>query len=264
MNGRRARNGLWSEQSGEGTEVLLLVHGMGANGAAWDPFLGSIAGKWPGRIIVPDLRGHGRSEHRENCSFGTMASDLAELVQPGDRVSILGHSFGGALGALLGSGWFGIEVAAVLALSVKVKWTDDEIAKGRSLAQSPVRWMATREEAIDRYLRVAGLAGRGAALGRSAEVGVVEERDKYRVAADNRVFGSAAPGVVSMMRQCRAPLLLATGEDDPIAPPADFADVGLNVSIIPRSGHQLPIEAPDAVWQAFAALRSRTAEPLAG
>src|SRR3546814_5986231 len=85
-----------------------------------------------------------------------MTSDLAELVQPGDSVSIIGHSLGGALGAFLGTGWFGVDVACVLALSVKVKWTMEEIEKGRSLAKSPVRWMATREEAIERYLRVSG------------------------------------------------------------------------------------------------------------
>lgn len=264
MNGKRARNGLWSEQIGEGGDVLLLVHGMGANGAAWDPFLEYVAGRWRGRIVVPDLRGHGRSEDRANCSFGTMASDLAELVQPGDKVGIIGHSLGGALGAFLGSGWFGVEVAAVLALSVKVKWTADEIAKGRSIAQSPTRWMATREEAIDRYLRVAGLVGRGAAVARSAQVGIVEDGGKYRVAADNRIFGSAAPGVVAMMQECRAPILFATGEDDPIAPPGDFADVGLDVSIISGAGHQAPIDAPEAVWQAFERVRAGAAAPAAG
>src|SRR3546814_11648891 len=120
-----------------------------------------------------------------------MTSDLAELVQPGDSVSIIGHSLGGALGAFLGTGWFGVDVACVLALSVKVKWTMEELEKGRSLAKSHVRRMATREEAIERSLRVSGLAGQGQKLARSAAVGDAEDDGKYRVAAASRTFPSA-------------------------------------------------------------------------
>ena len=251
MNGSMSDNGIWSEQTGEGNDVLLLVHGMGANGAVWDPFLGTVAGKWQGRIIVPDLRGHGRSKHRSNYSFASMAADLAELMRPGDRVHVIGHSLGGALGAFLGTGWFGIEVARVLALSVKVKWSIEEVQKGRSVAQGPVRWMAHREEAMDRYLRVSGLGGHNSRIARSAEAGICEEGDQYRVAADNGIFGSAALGVTDLIKQSRAPVILVTGEMDPIAPPADFAEAGFEVSVIPGVGHQLPVDAPEAVWRAF-------------
>lgn len=265
MNGTRGENGIWYEQSGEGSDVLLLVHGMGANGAIWDAFLEMAEAKWSGKIIVPDLRGHGRSEQRDNYSFGTMAADLAELIQPGESVNIIGHSLGGALGAFLGTGWFGVDVASVLALSVKVKWAQEEIEKGRSVARSPIRWMPSRDEALERYLRISGLGGRGASVARSAEVGIVEEGGQYRVAADNRTFGSAALGVPEMMGQNRAPILFATGEDDPIAPPVDFADAGLDVSIVPKAGHQLPIDAPLAVWDAFEEVRKKAdASLLAG
>ncbi|WP_454883084.1 alpha/beta fold hydrolase [Sphingomonas oryzagri] len=264
MIGKRSADGLWFEEFGAGSDVLLLVHGMGANGAVWDPFLAIAADQWNGRLVIPDLRGHGRSSHHSNYSFGTMASDLAGLVQPGDIVSIIGHSLGGALGAFLGTGWFGIDVARVLALSVKVKWTDEEIQKGRSVAQSAVRWMPTREEALDRYLRVSGLAGRDRSTARSAEVGIVEEGGQYRLALDNGAFGSAAPGVVGMMRQCMAPLAFLTGETDPIAPPSDFAETGLDVAVVDGAGHQLPVDAPEAVWQAFSGQLGRGGQQAAG
>jgi pimeloyl-ACP methyl ester carboxylesterase len=262
--GKRSAGGLWFEEIGSGNDLLLLVHGMGANGAVWDPLLAIAADQWEGRVVVPDLRGHGRSAHHPNYSFGTMASDLAALIEPGDTVSIIGHSLGGALGAFLGTGWFGVDVAGVLALSVKVKWSDEEIQKGRSAAQSAVRWMPTREDALDRYLRVSGLAGCDRPMARSADVGIVAQGDRYRLALDNRAFGSAAPGVVDMMLQCRAPLAFLTGETDPIAPPLDFAEAGLDVAVVGGAGHQLPVDAPQAVWRAFSAQLERGGQQRAG
>lgn len=249
MTGTRFENGIWAEQTGEGSDVLLLIHGLGANGATWDMFRAHIEGAWPGRVLVPDLRGHGRSEHRGNYAFGTMAADLAELVRPGDRVTIVGHSLGGALGALLGSGWFGIDVDLVVALSVKVNWTVGEIEKGRSLAGNPVRLMATQEEATERYLRVSGLSNHQAQVARSAAAGVAQEAGQFRVAADPRIFGCAAPGVPDLLAQARCPLILATGEQDPIAPSADFATAGLPVTVIPGAGHQVHLDAPAAIWR---------------
>jgi pimeloyl-ACP methyl ester carboxylesterase len=43
---------------GEG-DPLLLLHGFFATGAVWEPFYEEFSGRY--RVIVPDLRGHGRS-----------------------------------------------------------------------------------------------------------------------------------------------------------------------------------------------------------
>ncbi|MDB5715015.1 MAG: tropinesterase [Sphingomonadales bacterium] len=245
------------EYYGTDGDVLLLIHGLGTNGASWDPLLEIAKREWAGRIIVPDLRGHGLSEHRNNYSFGTMASDLADLFHVGDQVSIVGHSLGGALGALLGSGWFGVNIDHVLALSVKIKWSDDEIAKGRAVAQNPSRAFATRAEAIDRFLKVSGLIGQNG-IDRCADLGVVEENGEYRLAADQRIFGCAAGGVPQLLAGTRSRLNLATGQNDPIAPPSDFADENMSVSIIEGAGHQVHLEAPDAVWKLFKDGKSET------
>lgn len=258
MHGSRSADGLWVERYGDGSDVLLLVHGLAANGATWDPFLALVAKEWTGEIIVPDLRGHGRSNHRGNYSFGTMAADLAGLVAPGARLSIIGHSLGGLLGAFIGSGWFGVDVAVVLGLSVKVKWTADEIEKGRAIAQNPIRWMPSREEALDRYLRVSGLVSSAAQMARSADVGVVEEGSQYRLAADGAIFGAAALGVPEIIKAARCPVVLATGEKDPVAPPSDFAEVGLLATTIAGAGHQVHVEAPAEVWRLFSSAHRAT------
>jgi pimeloyl-ACP methyl ester carboxylesterase len=262
MNGRLSNNGLWVEESGGSGDVLLLIHGLGANGAVWDPLRTTIANEWEGRIIVPDLRGHGRSKPAENYSFGTFTADIAELLRPADKVSVIGHSLGGALGAFLGCGWFGFDIDLVLALSVKMKWSLEEILKGRSIAQNAVKWLPSREEALDRYLKVAGLANIGVDVSRSAEAGISGEADRYRITADPKIFGSASLGVDAIMRAVRCEFALATGANDPIAPAADMKSAGFEATVIENAGHNVHVTAPEKVWRLFTDARARRPSKL--
>lgn len=257
MNGTHAPGGLWVEQSGDTKDVLVLIHGLGANGAVWDPLLALAASEWKGRIVVPDLRGHGRSRHFANYSFGTMTSDIAELLRPTDRVSIIGHSLGGALGAFMGTGWYGVDVELVLALSVKVKWSQDEILKGQSVAQNPVKWLSSREEALDRYMKVSGLAGCGVDISRSASAGVTEDAGRYRTSIDPKIFASASLGVDKIMKAVKCDITLAGGANDPIAPVTEMIAAGFYASAISNSGHNVHVTAPDTVWKMFVDARAR-------
>jgi pimeloyl-ACP methyl ester carboxylesterase len=71
---------------GAGSPVLVLLHGLGVNGAAWDPFLAHLSG-WPGCIVIPDLRGNGRSLYAGTYSIAAHAADVAALVEDGERAS---------------------------------------------------------------------------------------------------------------------------------------------------------------------------------
>ena len=51
---------LFAETIGTGDPTLILLHGLGVNGAVWHPFVEAL--RWPGRVVIPDLRGHGRSD----------------------------------------------------------------------------------------------------------------------------------------------------------------------------------------------------------
>lgn len=74
--------------------ALLLVHGWGGDGDDWGPTLPH----WRHRVIVPDLRGHGRSP-RPATGYGArdFADDLARLLRHLDTgpVIAIGHSMGG-------------------------------------------------------------------------------------------------------------------------------------------------------------------------
>ncbi|TLS46705.1 alpha/beta hydrolase [Streptomyces montanus] len=74
--------------------AVLLVHGWGGDGDDWTPTLPY----WRHRVIVPDLRGHGRSP-RPDEGYGPrdFAADLARLLRrlgTGPVIAV-GHSMGG-------------------------------------------------------------------------------------------------------------------------------------------------------------------------
>lgn len=75
---------------------VVLVHGMGGDGHTWDRFATSLirAGR---RVIIPDLRGHGRSAHTSSYGFDEFGADLLRLVDHLEltTIDLLGHSLGG-------------------------------------------------------------------------------------------------------------------------------------------------------------------------
>ena len=88
---------LFVQQSGAGTP-LLLIHGLMVSGEMYQPVLPALASHY--RVIVPDLRGHGRSGALPGpYSVEQLARDLAQLLDDlqVDSAHILGYSQGGAV-----------------------------------------------------------------------------------------------------------------------------------------------------------------------
>jgi pimeloyl-ACP methyl ester carboxylesterase len=85
-----------------GAPAVLLVHGWSGDGREWSPHAEALAGGF--QVIVPDLRGHGRSEAPdEGNTPAEMADDLAALLDTLDPgpVTAVGHSMGGQVANLL-------------------------------------------------------------------------------------------------------------------------------------------------------------------
>ena len=83
--------------TGTGPAVLLL-HGIGSDGGTWDRVIPELARDFT--VIAPDLLGHGRSDKpRGDYSLGGYASGMRDLltVLGIERVSVVGHSFGGGV-----------------------------------------------------------------------------------------------------------------------------------------------------------------------
>ncbi len=75
---------------------LVIMHGLLGAGRNW----GSLAKRFAHegfRVIVPDLRNHGRSPHHPIISYPAMAEDVLRLLESLkiSQAAVLGHSMGG-------------------------------------------------------------------------------------------------------------------------------------------------------------------------
>lgn len=115
----------------EDAETILLIHGLAGSSKTWDGVIDDLADHHD--VIAPDLLGHGESaKPRGDYSLGAFASGLRDFltVLDVDRVTIVGHSFGGGVAmqlayqhphfidrlVLVGSGGLGREVSPLLRL----------------------------------------------------------------------------------------------------------------------------------------------------
>lgn len=83
---------------------LLAIHGVSAHGRRFVPMAEAAFASF--RVIAPDLRGHGRSPADENGRPVRIEEHLDDLIRVLDAegieaVTVVGHSFGGCLGAHL-------------------------------------------------------------------------------------------------------------------------------------------------------------------
>ena len=238
---------------GSGDRLLLLLHGLGATGDVWGSWAPLLAEAWPGRWLAPDLPGHGGSAPLAEYSFDGFAAAVAALVEPTDRVVVLGHSLGGAVGLALR---LRRPVAAVIGLGIKVAWTAEELDRARALGERPVAWLGSRDEAANRYLRVSGLAGLVDADAAVVDAGLREEDGRWRLAMDPRTFAVGAPDMTALLAPGRtgAPLapvrgevLLARGENDHMVGDEQLAALPARAVTLPGLGHNAHVEDPAAV-----------------
>jgi pimeloyl-ACP methyl ester carboxylesterase len=236
------------DRGGEGTRLLVLLHGLGATRHVWRGFLN--ARRWNGSWIAPDLRGHGASAHASSYALGLHAADVAETIQSlgtFDEIVVLGHSMGGAIALALASGWFGVQPARAFGLGIKVSWNDEERTGMAKMATMPVKTFASKEEAVARYLKISGLAGLAAPNSEAAQAGVVQTKDGWRPAFDPATASIGPPPMRALLAAARAPIHLACGEKDTMVTREQMAEYDSDARALP-GGHNAMVENPNAVW----------------
>lgn len=228
------------DRGGSGDRLLVLLHGLGAARAVWQPMLAG--NRWDGSWIAADLRGHGASPHAESYAPTLHAADVAETIGAAWReIVVLGHSMGGVVALALASGWFGVQPARVHGLGIKVAWNDEELAGLNKMAAAPVRWFATRDEAAARYLKSAGLAA-------TERPAIVEGESGWRLAADPAAASIGAPPMTALTAAAAAPVHLARGESDRMVSLEQLRAYDSHAVDIAGAGHNAMVERPDAVW----------------
>ena len=85
----------------DGRLPTLILHGFLEQGAAWH----EVAQHLPGRVVAPDMRGHGLSGHVGTGGYyhfwDYVPDVLAVIDHLGGRVDLVGHSMGGGVAVLL-------------------------------------------------------------------------------------------------------------------------------------------------------------------
>ena len=233
------------QEGGTGAPLLVLLHGLGATGDVWEGWRPLLARRWPGRWIAPDLPGHGGSPPLARYTFDGFAAAVAAVIKPGVPTTVLGHSLGGVVGLALASGQFPVSMQAVIGLGIKTVWTDEELDRAQAFAGRPPAWFAARDEAVARYLRVAGLTGLLPADDPAVAAGLVEQDGQWRLAMDPGTFGVGAPDMGRLLAQSQARVTLARGEHDPMNTDEQQAQLGVRTVTLPGLGHNAHVENPE-------------------
>jgi pimeloyl-ACP methyl ester carboxylesterase len=83
--------------------ALLLLHGLACDSTTWDRVIPLLAKRYT--VIAPDLLGHGLSDKpRADYTLGGYANGMRDLltVLGIDKVTVVGHSFGGGVAMQFG------------------------------------------------------------------------------------------------------------------------------------------------------------------
>jgi pimeloyl-ACP methyl ester carboxylesterase len=90
-------------EAGSGTAVVCM-HANASSSTQWRAFMDLLAPRY--RVIAPDLYGSGKSPDWPSANEISLADELEfiapVLQQAGDRFSLVGHSYGGAVALLAG------------------------------------------------------------------------------------------------------------------------------------------------------------------
>lgn len=248
--------------------VLVLLHGLGANRHVWDGVAELLSARGT-PVLVPDFRGHGEAPWRRPYTFGAMAADVAEASQRdfgGRPYTAVGHSMGGAVALALASGWFGPPPTAVATIGVKLRWSDDELARIPDLAARPPRLFDNRAGAVDWFLKLSGLFGVLHAgderIELAVEAGVMRTDTELGSAAD----GGGPPDMSGLLPAAKCAVAMAIGEHDPLVASDHHADLAAVAAANPRAagvtephvfsgpGHNAMVEDPQRVVDWLATL----------
>lgn len=220
--------------------MRLLLHGLGAIGGVWRGHEG----------VAPDLPGHGSAGWDAPYSFTRHADAVLPLLGA-DPVTVVGHSMGGVVGLALAA-MAPDRVRLVVGLGITVSWPPEDAARAEAMAARPVATYDTRDEAVDRFLRVSGLAGLVAPDDPLVDEAVVDrsaagEGSGWRLAQDPRTFGVGVPDMAGLLAAVACPVVLARGEHDPMVTHEQLATLVPDPVTLPGLGHNAHVENPSAV-----------------
>lgn len=237
---------LYFEDSGQGRPVLLL-HGLGSSGSDWELITPALARSF--RVIVPDVRGHGRSD-KPAGDYGVplFARDVAALcARLGiDKVDVVGLSMGGMIAFELAV----TQPALVRSLTI--------VNSGPDMASRAVRVLLGLRLLLLRTLGPRRLAAMVAKkLFPKPEQAALRQRVQDALGKNDRdVYMRATRGLIGWtvlprIREIACPVLVLASDGDytPVSMKKVYVDLlkDARLEVIKDSGHAAPIDQPAQV-----------------
>jgi pimeloyl-ACP methyl ester carboxylesterase len=232
---------------GQGRPVIL-IHAFPLNSAMWEPQIAEL--KDGLRLIVPDLRGFGRSELGDPpLSLRRYADDIVMLLDTLGirRATMAGVSMGGYIILAMLEPYLD-RIESLILADTRAGADTDEAREGR--LQSAQLAEAQGALAVGEPM-LAKLLSPGAPEALRQEVrAIIAANQGPGVAAAQRSM-AARPDSTALLEQVTVPALVVVGADDALTPPreAHTLHAGIKNSQlveIPGAGHLANIEAPEA------------------
>jgi pimeloyl-ACP methyl ester carboxylesterase len=239
------------DAAGRGSPLLLL-HGFPLSRKLWQPQLDGLTDI--GRVIAPDLRGHGETGPVPGeATMEVMADDMAALL---DALKVKGRVVVGGLS-------MGGYVAQHFAHRYPERLAGLILAATRAGADSAEGQVA-RDRMADQARQKGAEAVVEAMLPRLLSPRTLDERpdvlDEARaIAGDITVEGMVAalmamkerPDATAWLAELAVPVLILHGADDLLIPPSEAEATqalvpGARLQIIPGAGHLVNLEQPAA------------------
>ena len=259
--------------SGEGTPVTLL-HGFTQNGRSWQEVISRMPDGW--MWIVPDLRGHGDTRSRAGapCTMDACTEDIVLLWDHlgVERSHLAGYSMGGRL-ALHFAARRPERLISLITIGAHAG-LEEQAREGRRLGDEALA-QRIEKDGVDAFVKYwsslplfAGLERRGPAFmaqGRSERLG----NHSAGLASSLRGMGAGVMEPVwDDLARINLPSTFVAGQLDHgyVASARKLAATvpGGRVEIVPRSGHTVHQERPDAFARVLAthlAAATRAGEP---
>lgn len=231
--------------------AVLLLHGFTASGRMWQPQVGPLSDDY--RVIVPDLRGHGRSQspaEMDRYGIERYARDLVELLDDLEVTvcALAGCSFGGMI-ALQFATMFPPRVAALVISDASPAYESPRYDERFRTREAGMRDM---EEVVRKF----GTATLGKRMAADVADAFLADgiRERFaRLDADGYLGASLTrrtrPDLTPVLREkLTMPVMLCDGDEDPVFSALDVvADElpGARVVVFRGAGHGLPAQRPE-------------------
>lgn len=229
---------------------VVLIHGVGADGASWDEIAAALSPRF--NIIRLDLRGHGRSGPiDEPLVLEDFSRDVLDVLDAAGvtRAHVVGFSLGGMIAQSLGLD-HAARVDRLVLLSAVAGRTEQERVRVRERLEI-LRTQgigAITGAAQDRWF-TAGFIARHPELVRQ-RMEQLQANHPASYAAAYTVFSTSDLG--DRLHAIRRPTLVATGQHD-IGSNTRMARYmheqipGSKLRILPELKHSVLVEAPDTI-----------------